>query len=328
MTTAAAPAIEPEPEPEPTAPEPEPAPISTTVVKAKLTAGGAVSKDDFAEALVKQLGGDVKISDIKVTSYKIEAKAKASGIACSAGGKFEQKAKDQFIKGVANVTKTKVEDVTITTVAECTSRRRLTGDELTGDVGKTHRRRLATTRTTIDYVVSTEDASVGASMAKNMNNPVAFAKLLVDGVNAAGTALTLDPSDVITPKPEVETEIKYEVMVKDSDAAKAVGKVTGDATKMTTVANDAAVDGTPKIDMVKAENDQEAEKPVAPVAPVASATAAAESGGSGAVIGIVVAVIVIGVAAAFFFLNKKKSVAPIKSYRAGEDSPTANKTPV
>merc|ERR1712028_23482 len=237
------------------------------------------------------------------------------------GGKFGDAETKQFVAGAAKAT-----GVAVTDVADCKSRRRLESNVDVGAVQATHRRRLSAS-TTVDYKVSTTDASVGASMAKAMNDPKKFAAELVKQVNAAPGPLTLNATDVAKHGvvPEVTTEIKYEVTVKDSDAAKAVGKVTGDATKMTTVANDAAVDGTPKIDTVKAENNQEAEKPVAPVA---SATTAAESGGSGAVIGIVVAVIVIGGAAAFFFLNKKKSVDPNTSYRAGEDSPTGNKTPV
>jgi len=242
-------------EPKVVVPEPEPAPPSTaTVVYAKLTAGGAVSTDTFAAALVKQLGGDFKASDIKITSYKIEAKAKASGIAC-ASGKFGDAEEKQFVAGAAKATGVAVNDVEVKNVADCKSRRRLESNVDVGAVQATHRRRLSAS-TTIDYVVSTEDASVGASMAKAMNDPKKFAAELVKQVNAAPGPLTLNATDVAKNAvvPEVTTEIKYEVKVKDADAAKSVSAVTSDVTKMTAVANQAAVPGTPQIPEVKAES--------------------------------------------------------------------------
>eukprot|EP01048_Picozoa_sp_COSAG05_P005415 COSAG05_NODE_320_length_11481_cov_32.028730_6_plen_1282_part_00 len=237
----------PEPEPATKVPdEPEPAPSTTaTVVYAKLTAGGAVSKDAFAAALIAQLGGGIKASDITVTEYKIEAEATASGIACPAGG-FLQAARTQFIKGVAAVTGTAVSDVGITTVKACSGRRRLEGGE------PTYRRRLASS-TSIDYKVSTTNATAGAAMAVAMNSPTTFAKDLVSSVNAAGTLLKLNASDVTTPKPKVSTIIKYEVKVKDAATAQSVSAVTKDATKMTAVANTAVVKGTPVISGVVAE---------------------------------------------------------------------------
>jgi len=248
---------EPEPEPEPkvVVPEPEPAPPSTaTVVYAKLTAGGAVSTDTFAAALAKQLGGDFKASDIKITSYKIEAKAKASGIAC-ASGKFGDAETKQFVAGAAKATGVAVNDVAVTDVADCKSRRRLESNVDVGAVQATHRRRLSAS-TTVDYKVSTTDASVGASMAKAMNDPKKFAAELVKQVNLAPGPLTLNATDVAKNAvvPEVTTEIKYEVKVKDADAAKSVSAVTSDVTKMIAVADEAAVPGTPQITEAKAES--------------------------------------------------------------------------
>ena len=226
-----------------------------TTTPVSLTYASVVSLDTIrimlANAALNAL--EVKASDIKITSYKIEAKAKASGIAC-ASGKFGDAETKQFVAGAAKATGVAVNDVAVTDVADCKSRRRLESNVDVGAVQATHRRRLSAS-TTVDYKVSTTDASVGASMAKAMNDPKKFAAELVKQVNLAPGPLTLNATDVAKNAvvPEVTTEIKYEVQVKDADAAKSVIAVTSDVTKMTAVANDAKVDGTPSIPSVKAE---------------------------------------------------------------------------
>eukprot|EP01048_Picozoa_sp_COSAG05_P013873 COSAG05_NODE_1518_length_4652_cov_4.416209_3_plen_426_part_00 len=238
----------PEPEPEPKAeppppppPAPPPPPPNGKKVVATLAISGAVSQDSFAAELQKKLPQDAVVS---VTAYEMAVKSSAT-LTCPTGGSFSQKQLDQFVAGVKAASG--AESITLGTVGGC-ARRRL------GTVASS-RRQLAKTAAAIGYEVKTSDPAAASKMATAMTDTTAFAKALVAQINKAGNDLvTLSESDATSEKPEVTTEIKYEIVVpKGTDVSPITllvqgYTVTDGKSALATIADSAKVPGTPKIE--------------------------------------------------------------------------------
>jgi hypothetical protein len=214
---------------------------SPTDLVATMHISGAVDSQAFLAQVAQKMPPGSKA---EIESFQMTCEAKAGGIPGNRADFGTPAAPTpqlaQFLKGVGGVfAGVSPSDVKV--------------NSITQEAAGAGRRRLQSSSVRIGYAITSTDPTVASSMASKISNSTAFTTALATSVNSAGSSLaTLDPGKLSTATPVLTTQLKVKVTVPGNQSLSAANGTLSSSSSMASVANSAAVPGTPVITRVSA----------------------------------------------------------------------------